>query len=284
MTWLILVIISAISSSISRILQKVLLKEKDSEPFAFAFVFQLLLAFLFFLYSLFTKSLIIPNLSGVFFNLILMALFYSLGNIFIYKAFKLTEASEASIIFASSTLWTVISAVIFLGDKLSNNNILGILLVILGIIAVNYSRSKWLMNKGHLYALLGAIMFGIAFTNDAFIINKFTSISSYMLLSFALCSITILVFRPNLTKGISYFIKKDIIGKLLICGIFYSAMIFTIFEAYKRGGQVSIISPIQQSALILTVITSYFILKEKDRMANKIIGTILTFIGVLLLI
>ena len=202
MTWLILVIISAISSSVSRILQKVLLKEKDSEPFAFAFVFQLLLAFLFFLYTFITKTLIIPNLSGVFLNLILMAIFYSLGNIFIYKAFKLAEASEASIIFASSTLWTVISAVIFLGDKLSNSNIAGILLVILGIIAVNYSRSKWKMNKGHLYALLGAMMFGIAFTNDAFIINRFTSISSYMLLSFFLSSITILIFRPNLIKGV----------------------------------------------------------------------------------
>jgi bacterial/archaeal transporter family protein len=284
MTWLVLVIISAISSSVSRVLQKVLLKEKDSEPFAFAFVFQLLLALIFFLYTFFTKTLIIPNLSGLFFNLALMAIFYSLGNIFISNAFKLAEASEASIIFASSTLWTVVSAVIFLGDKLSIKNIVGIILVIMSIVIVNYSKSKWKINKGHLYAFLAALMFGIAFTNDAFIINRFTSVSSYMLLCFVLSSIAILLFRPKLIYGTPHFIKKNIVGKLLICGFFYSAMLLTIFEAYKRGGQVSIISPIQQSALILTVISSYFLLKEKDRLANKIIGTILTFMGVLLLV
>lgn len=284
MTWLILVIASAIFGSLSRILQKVLLKEKDSEPFAFAFVFQLILAFLFFIYAYLTKSLIFPNLSGLTFNLIIMALFYSLGNILIYNAFKIAEASEASIIFASSTVWTVVSAVIFLGEKLTRNNIIGILLVIAGLIAVNYSKSKWKFNKGHLFALLAAASYGIAFTNDAFIINRFVSVPAYMMLSFILSSIAVLLFRPKLVKSVHFFLKRKVIGNLLICAVFYSGMIFTIFEAYKRGGQVSIISPISQSALMLTVGLSYFFLKEKDRLLNKVIGVILTFVGVLLLI
>lgn len=184
----------------------------------------------------------------------------------------------------SSTLWTVVSALFFLREKITSNNIIGILLITAGIIAVNYSKTKWKFNKGHLYALFSAFMFGIAFTNDAFIIKKFSSVSSYMFLSFVLSTIAIFILRPKLVRGISHFIKKDMIGKLFICGLFYSLMIVTIFEAYKRGGQVTIINPIQQSSLILTVVASYFLLKEKDKLPNKIIGTFLTFIGVLLLV
>lgn len=284
MIWIFFVIISAISSSISKILQKILLKEKDSEPYAFAFIFQLLLSLIFFIFTLLSNTLQIPNLSGLILNLILMAVLYSLGNIFISNAFKLAEASEAAIIFASSTLWTVLSAIIFLGDRLSLNNIFGIFLIILGLITINYSKTKWKINNGHLYALLAALAYGIAFTNDAFIIKRFDSIASYMLISFILSSFTIFLFKPKLIKGLSHFTKRNLFVKLLICGFFYSVMLITIFEAYKLGGQVSIISPISQSSLIITVTASYFILKEKDRLINKIIGTIFTFIGILLLI
>ncbi len=284
MTWLILVIASAVFNSLSRILQKVLLREKDSEPFAFAFIFQLFLAFLFFLYAYLTKTLVIPDLSGLTFNLIIMAVLYSLGNIFIFYAFKTAEASEASIIFASSTLWTVVSAIFFLNEKLTVGNIVGILLIVIGLVVVNYSKSKWKLNKGHLFAILAAACFGIAFTNDAFIINRFTSVSSYMMICFILTSITILLFRPKLVKGVRYFMKGKVLVNLLICAVFYSAMLFSIFEAYKRGGQASIISPISQSSLILTVVASYFLLKEKNRLLNKIIGVFFTFVGVLFLV
>jgi transporter family protein len=284
MSWLILVIVSAVLASLSRILQRVLLKERNSDPFAFAFVFQLLVSLLFVFYTLVTHTLAFPQMSALILNLIIMAILYGLMNIFLTNAFKLAEASEASIIFASSTLWSVLSAVLLLGERLTVQKMIGVFLILGGLVAVNYTKSKWSLNKGHLFALLAAICFGFAFTNDAFIISHFKSTASYILLSFVLSSFAILLFRPGLTKHISYYVKPAIIPKLLFCGVFYAGAVFAIFEAYKRGGPVSVISPISESSLILTVTISYFFLKEKNNLINKIVGTAFVFGGILLLL
>lgn len=284
MNWVFLVIVSALTGSLTRILQKVLLRDKDSDPFAFGFVFQITVAFLFLLHTLITNSLNIPNLSGLAINLIAMTLFYSLGNLFIFKAFKVAEASEVSIIFASSTVWSVIAALFMLGEKLTTNKIVGITLVVLGIVAVNYSRTKWRINKGHLFALFGALLFGIAFTNDAFIINRFQSVSSYIMIAFAVPAINTLFYSPKSIKKIAYYFNGKILFKLLICSFFYALSAITIYEAYKRGGEASVISPVQQSSIVFTVIIGYIFLKERDRFPNKLLGTALTFIGVLFLI
>lgn len=284
MNWVFLVIISALTGSLTRILQKVLLRGRDSDPFAFGFVFQIIVSFLFLIHTLLTNSLNIPNLSGVIINLIIMTLFYSLGNLFTFKAFKIAEASEVSVIFASSTVWSVIAALFMLGEKLTTNKIIGIILVVLGIVTINYSKTNWKINRGHLFALLGALLFGVAFTNDAFIINRFQSVSSYMIIAFAFPAITMFFYSPGSVKKISYFLDKKIIFKLLICSLFYALSAITIFEAYKRGGEASVISPIQQSSIVFTVIIGYIFLRERDKLLNKLLGTIFAFAGVLFLI
>ncbi len=284
MNWFFLTILSAIFGSLTRILQKTLLKDKDSDPFAFGFVFQLLVSFLFLCYTLVTNTLEFPNLSGLLLNIFIMAIFYSLGNILTFKAFSLAEASEVSIILSSSTIWSVITATILLNEKVTTKNIIGIVSIVLGIVVINYTKKSWMVNKGHLYALAGAMLFGFAFTNDAFIVNRYSSISSYMIIAFSLPAILSLALNPKSFKKISTYTKSSVLPSLLLCSIVYALSAITIFSAYKIGGKASVISPIQQSSTILTVIFSYFLLKEKDKLPNKIIGTILTFIGVLLLI
>lgn len=284
MNWIILVVVSALTGSLTRILQKVLLKDKDSDPYAFGFVFQICVAFLFLIYTLVTSSFRIPDLSGLWVNLGIMTLFYSLGNLFTFKAFKIAQASEVSVIFASSTVWSVLAAVLMLGEKLTLNKIIGIALVVFGIVAINYTKTNWKINRGHLFALFGALLFGIAFTNDAFIINRFDSVASYMIIAFAAPAINILFYSPKSVKKIKYYFDNKILLKLLICSIFYALSAITIFEAYKRGGEASIISPISQSSIIFTVVIGYFFLKEKDNLLNKSLGTILAFVGVLFLI
>jgi len=199
MNWIVLVFISALVGSLARILQKVLLKNKESDPFAFGFVFQIIVAFLFLIYTVCTNSFNILNLSGLSLNLIIMALFYSLGNLFTFKAFKIAEASEVSIIFASSTVWSVIAALFILGENLTINKVIGVILVVLSIVAINW-KTKWKINKGHLFALLGALLFGIAFVNDAFILNRFKSVSSYMMIAFTVPAIVTLFYSPKSIK------------------------------------------------------------------------------------
>lgn len=284
MGWFILTIISALTGSLTRILQKILLKNKDSDTFAFGFVFQITVSVIFLLYTFFTKTLEFPNLSGLGFNIFIMTLFYCLGNILTFKAFKVAEASEVAVIFASNTVWSVVAALVILGEKLTIKNIFGIILVVLGVVAINISKSSWKINKGHLYAILGALLFGIAFTNDAYIIDRYKSISSYMIIAFSFPALATIAIQPKSMINIPQYTNRKIFSKLLICATFYAFSALTIFAAYKAGGPASIISPIQQTSIIFTVILSYLFLKEKDRLINKLAGMLLTFLGVLLLV
>lgn len=284
MTWIILTLLSALAGAITRIFQKVLLSKEQSNPYAFAFVFQIAVSLILLIYTIVTGTFNIPNLKGLELNLAIMAIFYALGNIFTFKAFKKAEASEVSIIYSSTTLWAVLAALIFLNEKLDAYNALGIFFVVLSIVAVNYSKTKWKINVGHVYAAIGAVLFGFAFTNDAFIINKFESVASYMVIAFALPALAVLFFNPSSYRDIPYFFKPKTIINLLLCSAFYGLSAVLIFTAYKIGGQASLISPLHQTSIIFTVILSYLLLKERSKMKNKITGMILAFIGVLLLI
>jgi len=143
---------------------------------------------------------------------------------------------------------------------------------------------RWKVNKGHLFALAGAVLFGVAFINDAYIINRYQSIPSYMILAFTLPGFFTLAYNPKSVKKLGYFLQANVLRNLFICSAFYALSAITIFTAFKLGGKASIISPIQQTSIIFTVIFSYFLLKEKDNLLNKAVGTILAFLGVLLLI
>lgn len=284
MNWFLLTLVSAVSGSLTKILQKVLLRDKDRDPFAFGFVFQMTVSAIFLIFTIVTGTLEFPSLLGLGLNLVVLILFYSVANVLSFKAFKIADASEVSIILASSTLWSVLAAVIMLGEKLTSINVAGVFIVMLGILSVNYRKTDWKVNKGHLYALFGSVLFGIAFTNDVYIINRYNSVSSYMVIAFALPAFATLGFKPQSYRNISRYLRKDTVLNLLLCATLYALSALTIFGAYKLGGPASIISPIQQTSIIFTVIIGYFFLNERDRLPQKIIGTLLTFIGVLMLL
>lgn len=284
MSWVFLVFASAITVSFTRILQKSLLKSEQSDPFAFGFVFQMTVSALFFLYTWITGTFEFPDLSGLAINFIVMTLFYSLANLCIFKAFKYSPASEVSIVLTTSTMWSVISSLVLLGEQITLPNVGGILMIISGVITISYTHTTWKLNKGHLFALLGAVMLGVAFTNDAFIVGRYHSISSYMAVAFALPAILTLFYSPRSIKHLRHFAQVHIVKELLICSTLYALSAITVFTAYKMGGQASLISPIQSTSIIFTVLFSYIFLKERDKIVQKVVGTVLAFLGVLLLL
>lgn len=284
MGWLYLTIFSAITLSVTRVIQRVLLKNNESDSFAFSFIFSLFVSLIFLVYTLATNTFEFPNLFPSILNLVLMVLFYSLGGIFIYKAYKESPASEIAIIFASSSIWSVISAVLILGEEIQFKNILGVLTIITGIIVINYQKTAWKIERSHMYALVSALLFGVAFTNDALLTPYFHSIPSYLFIAFLYPSIATLLYRPQLIYKLSYFFSAKIIYKFLLVSTIYALAAISIYTAYQIGGKASVIIPINQTSIVITVILSYFFLGERDNLPKKIVGSLLAFIGVILLI
>lgn len=285
MSWIILTILGVIMASISRVLQKVLLSKEKSDPYAFGFVFQLSVSLFCLVFVVVTKTWELPNLSAFMLNLVIMCIFYALANIFMFKAFKGAPASDVSVILISSTMWSVISAIVVLGERLSIKNGVGITLIIIGVLVVqNVNLRSFKINKYHLYALVSAVLYGMAFINDIFIVKQYKSVASYMVIAFALPAFTILILQPTAIPKIKYFAKKSLLPKLFICTFFYALSAIFIYSAYKAGGQASIISSVQQSNVIFIIVLAYLFLNEREKMNYKIVGGILTLCGVLLLV
>jgi drug/metabolite transporter (DMT)-like permease len=281
MGWLILVLVGTLFWSITTLLQRAFLKEEQSDAYTYAIVFQLLVSFSILIYVLFT-GFNIPSLKPILFNLVLMTILYAVANFTLYKGLQLIEASEMTILLSSKSIWTMWAATIFLNEKITPLRIIGTLLIISGVIVISWKKKVLKFNKGYTLILISAALFGLAFTNDAFILEVIEA-PSFSVLAFGFPAIALLLIRPKSFKELRFFFQKNRLIKVLEASLFYSIAAVTIYAAYRAGGNVSQISPITQLTIVINVILSYIFLKERNFLLRKIIGSLLALVGVLLI-
>ena len=281
MLWLYLVAINVLSLSIATLLQRVLMKEEQSDPYVYAVVFQLAVTVVVSLYA-FYKGFQIPPLLPLLPFLGLITILYAFANIVLFRAFQLSEASEISVISSSRSLWTLLIAVPFLDEALTSKKLLGTLLVILGVALVSWRGKRFRLQQGHMFALLSATLFGAAFATDAFLLRSFDS-PSYATIAFFLPTVFLILLRPKSLKKIKLFLDFRRLAKMLILAIFYGIAALAIYASYQAGGEASQIAPVSQSSVILTVLLAAIFLKERSYFLNKLVGAIAVFLGVVLL-
>lgn len=282
MNWFIYALLATVTFAFATVLQKVLLEKEAGDPVAFAAVFQFVTAIIILPLAL-KDNFVLPAFGGLWLNLILMTVLYAFANIFLFKGLKLIEASQAGVLGATRSFWTIISAVIFLGEGLSFWHFGGAFLIIFGTVIVTIEKKHWRLSRGHLYALLAAIFFGLAFTNDAFLLGDFTSVPVYGFISFLLPSLVILLVQPKVIQGVKYYLVGNNLFKISLCAFVYAVAYISTFTAYQQGGQASQIAPIVQSSVILIVLFAYLFLGERQRFLRKTLAATFAFIGILLL-
>src|SRR3989344_4013508 len=161
MSWQILILISVVLYSISVLLQRVLLRQNESRPVAYAMFFQFLTGIVLGVVGFLFADMSLPaNLSSLFWNLILMTVLYGFSNVFIFRSLKQIEASKFSILFSTRAFFTVLASSLVLKELLTGTQFLGALLIFSGVILVNLKSSKFSFDKGSLFALLAAFAFG----------------------------------------------------------------------------------------------------------------------------
>lgn len=282
MSWQALLATSILTYSFSIILQRILLKDEKSDPVAYSIIFQLLVGTLIGIYALF-HGFKIPNLIPILPNLVLMTILYGAANILIFSSLKLIEASEFTIIFSSRSLWTIFGAILFLGEHFSIRQAIGTILILTSITLISWKTHKLKFNRGMLFSLVAAVVFGLAFVNDAFIIRNF-DVPSYLFIAFIMPAFVIWVLNPGSTLRMRSLLRKNTMKKLGLFGILYAVSTVTIFLAYQVGRNAAQIAPLNQTSTVLTVLLAIIILKEKENLLKKLIGAVLSLIGVILVI
>lgn len=281
MTWLLYTLAGVFFFAIFYILSRTFLKEKNSDPIIYAIVFNLVCAVLIATVAL-KNGFLLPDFHRYALNLGLMTILYTGSQILVFKASKVIEASEFIIFSSTRALWTILVALLFLGEPFNLSKIVGTILILFSVVFVSLKKKGIKLQKGHWYAFGAAFCIGVGLANDAYILRT-SDAFTYGALAFILPGILTMLVSPSSTMKLKNYLNIKLISKILLLSVFYCIGFISIYIAYQKGGAASQIAPIGQSVVVLTVLLAALFLKERDNLLKKIIAAIIVSIGVLLL-
>ncbi|MDE1851276.1 MAG: DMT family transporter [Candidatus Micrarchaeota archaeon] len=277
MYWVPLVLVSAFCSAMAVLLQKSFVMKSD--PIESATFFQIL-ATVFIAAFAIIHGLDFSGLQNFVPNLVVMPFIYAGVNYFFFKALKLSEASEVTLIGSFRSLLVAVGSTLLLSERLSTAMMIGTLLIIASVFVVFFSPKSMKVNRGHIYAIIGSALLGLGFINDTFILTR-VDVASYEMLAFLLPGILMLLFKPS---SLRLFANRERILKMTVTSAFYSGAALLLFYAYHFGGLADQVYPISQSYVIITVILAAIFLRERDDLLKKAIATLLVLAGIAFLI
>lgn len=283
MTWQTLILISVLLSSVATILQRIILAKDSSNPKAYSIIFQLITGVMIGSFGYLTTDMSYSGIKNLWPNLAIMTVLYGYGNLFIFKALKALPASEFSILFASRVLFTILASSLLLAERLSPQQFLGAILIFLGVILVNIkkqSQFKWNLNQT--LGLLAAACFGLANTNDRFILTT-VDLYPFLLIAFILPALMITALDLKIIKTFSMFFQPKIFSKIAIMSIIYGLGAITFFTSLKIAPTSSQVVSINLTSIIVTVLLAIILLKETDNLPVKLLATALSFAGLIML-
>ena len=195
------------------------------------------------------------------------AILYSAGYLFYFKGL---EIGNISIVSATMNLWavfTMLFAFIFMGQRLSLIEALGVPMILAGVTlaSVNWSdirNQRFQLSSGVKEAVLGAFFFGI-FWNISEIISEKAGWLLATLLVKAGIVLFVLIF--------SFLVRREIGWKTAAPRTKYAVLIMGIIEAGAVAmvnygltiGQAILITPIASALSIVTITLAIVFLKDK---------------------
>jgi uncharacterized membrane protein len=281
MNWQVLILLSVFTYSVSVLLQRILLKQDKSDPVAFSIVFQLITALFIGGFGVVTHQMQFPDIIPFIPGLVFMTFCYSMGNFFLFSSLKKVEASKFTIIFATRAFFTVIASTIFLREALNISQWFGAVLVFAGVILVSGNIRRFALDREEWYALLAAVFFGLAVTNDRFILKTFPTFP-YVFIGFVTPAIGIALMRIRSVMSVPVLFHRATVWKMIILCAVYAVSAMTFFFGLQAAPNSSQVITINLTSVIVIVLLSIVFLKERAQWVRKIIGAALSFVGLLL--
>ena len=217
--------------------------------------------------------------------LILSGLATGLSWLCYFRALQLGNVNKVTPIDKSSTILTMVLAIIFLGEKITILKIISIILIGVGtylMIEKKEDKKQAKNNKWLLYALGSAVFASLTSILGKIGIegvesNLGTAIRTIVVLLMA----WVVVFVTKKQSEIKNIDKNS--WKFLILSGLTTGLSWLCYYKALQTGEASIVVPIDKLSITITIALSYFILKEKLN-KKSMIGLIGIVIGTMLLL
>lgn len=202
-----------------------------------------------------------------------------------FKALQLGNVNKVTPIDKSSTILTMILAVIFLGEQITVLKVISIILIGIGTYLMIEKKkdnkqakdNKWLMFAfgSAIFASLTSILGKVGI--EGVESNLGTAIRTIVVLIMA----WIVVFTTKKQNEIKEIDKRS--WKFLLLSGLTTGLSWLCYYKALQEGQASIVVPIDKLSIVITIAFSYFILKEKLN-KKSLLGLLLIVVGTLTLL
>jgi len=223
----------------------------------------------------------LPNDYKVYIFLFLAIIFYTINDRLGTTSRSGLEASTYSILKQLSNIFMIIMGILFFKEPFILNKIIGASLIILSNILVFYKKENFKLNKYLILGILANISLAIALFIDVNYSSEF-NLAFYILLTFFIPCILIFIFERIKIKKIINEYKNSNKFILFLTSISWMFMMISKLKSYELG-RVTVVAPLLSLNVILNIIVSFLLLKEKNNIIKKILASILIIIGIILI-
>lgn len=282
MDWLLLTFISVIFRSVYGVMTKVLSNRLKVTAYTQATLLPLAGAFI--------ALLISPLLGGLHFSfsevslvtVALVVLGQGLGNITYFAAIKDLTNGTAQIAFSSILIFNTFLSLIFLGLDLSWINVFGIFLLMLAILGVVTGKIE-LNKNGVALMVLSAFLFSVFQLSSAEISGQ-VGAAIYLIIAYLGAAAVVFAIKwKAVTKDLARARSRPLITIPLLTAIPSIGNFLFAYYAYRSAPEPAKVAMLLTSQVVLTVILSYFLLKEKGHVFRKILAAVLVLISAVLI-
>jgi transporter family protein len=219
------------------------------------------------------------------FLLLVAAIFYAAAYLLFYKGF---EIGNISVVSATINLWavfTMLFAFIFLGQRLSGLQFMGVIMIIAGVTLVTLKWSDIKNRNSHLLkgvreTVAAAVLFGIFWNLSDVITNEIGWLLTTFFVKVGII-LFLLLFSLFMKRELTI-AKTSIQTKLMVVlvGVLEAAAV-TSFNWGLSIGDVILVTPIASALTIVTITMALVILKEKITLIQGM-GIVIAIVGIIL--
>jgi drug/metabolite transporter (DMT)-like permease len=285
MSWVLLTLLAIISRAVYSIATKLLSKHVEVSPVTQAVLLTTFAGFLALIASPFIDGLSFVGISDYWLVVVVMIMSQAFGNILFFLGVKRLDTGTAQIAFSSILVWGALLSIVFLNSSFTLIQTLGIVLMLVAIVLVQYKRGRRKIDAGVLYIITAAVLFAI-FQVASADLAKTLGTGAYLVLAYLGSSVVLsIIYAKTLRKDW----KK--LQKQLRCTfrstIFASSTSFLYFLfsyfAYQEAPDRGVVVVLLTAQVILSVILGIVFLKERENMSRKLSAGLLAFIAGILI-
>ncbi len=275
-SWITLSILGGLASNAFNFISRYLLKEQEDAT-AYAWFFEIVRFATFAIIAIFDWHLVITVQSIIIF--LLLGLTEWISVYWYMKMHENTHLSVSAIISRTRLIWVPIIAFILIHENLKISEYFGIIILFAGL-SIVVSPKKLFIDKGTMYANLSAFMIAL----NIVITKMALPYGSNSIINASIALIPALFF-PFVMKHPITRIKKVFQKKLRfkLLALFFNIISVYLFTIALRFGDSGKVTAIYQGMLVTSIIAGILFLKERNDIGKKIIGTIITLAGVIIL-